>query len=499
MASKTVADPVVAEAYPESKISELVINESWTPDQLPSGWMYRRRGKFPWYASPTVQLGLVAFVCFLCPGMFNALSGLGGGGKTDATLADNMNIALNSTFAVVGFLAGTIVNRLGVRVAIGFGGLGYCIYAGSLLASVHHNVPGFNIFAGAFLGICAGILWTAQGVIMVSYPTESQKGRYWAWFWGIFNIGGCIGSLIPLGQNIHVTTASTVSDGTYIAFIVLMCAGAVLALFLVDADKIIRSDGTRVVLMKKPSWTSELIGLWSCIRAEPYIILLFPMMWSSNWFYTYQENAINAAYFDTRTRALNDFLYWFAQICAASVIGPLLDNKKIRRTIRARVMYVTLIVLTATIYGGGYAWQKKYTRETVSSSTFVPWDWTTSGFVGPMFLYFFYGAYDAVWQGCMYWTMGALSNSGRRTANYIGFYKGLQSAGAAVMWSLDSHKLSFKSEWITNISLLLGSLVIAAPVMLIRIKDHVALADDLADVDETIEDVVPTISTTEKA
>jgi hypothetical protein len=32
----------------------------------------------------------VAFVCFLCPGMFNALTGLGGGGKTSTTLADNM-------------------------------------------------------------------------------------------------------------------------------------------------------------------------------------------------------------------------------------------------------------------------------------------------------------------------------------------------------------------------------------------------------------------------
>jgi hypothetical protein len=33
---------------------------------------------------------MVAFVCFMCPGMFNALSGLGGGGKADPTLADQM-------------------------------------------------------------------------------------------------------------------------------------------------------------------------------------------------------------------------------------------------------------------------------------------------------------------------------------------------------------------------------------------------------------------------
>jgi hypothetical protein len=61
---------------------------------LPQGWMYRQRKigslLLPWYASPKVQLLMVSMVCFLCPGMFNALGGLGGGGKADATLADNM-------------------------------------------------------------------------------------------------------------------------------------------------------------------------------------------------------------------------------------------------------------------------------------------------------------------------------------------------------------------------------------------------------------------------
>lgn len=66
----------------------------------PTGWKYKQH-KFllwtlPWYASPKFQLGMVAFVCFLCPGMFNALSGLGGGGKQDATLADQMVSAENT-------------------------------------------------------------------------------------------------------------------------------------------------------------------------------------------------------------------------------------------------------------------------------------------------------------------------------------------------------------------------------------------------------------------
>lgn len=69
-------------------------NNQQIPPDLPDGWKYRQRRLFglniPWYASPKIQLLMVAFVCFMCPGMFNALGGLGGGGKTDATLADNM-------------------------------------------------------------------------------------------------------------------------------------------------------------------------------------------------------------------------------------------------------------------------------------------------------------------------------------------------------------------------------------------------------------------------
>jgi MFS family permease len=184
---------------------------------LPGGWKYKvlNQKHHVWYASPKFQLVMVALVCFLCPGMFNALGGMGGGGKSDATLADNMvttsslifpklqadglvykNTALYSTFAVFGFFGGTFVNKLGVKLTLSFGGIGYCIYTISLLASEHAYVGGFNIFAGALLGICAGLLWTAQGTIMISYPHEISKGRYFAWFWAIFNMGAVIGSLV---------------------------------------------------------------------------------------------------------------------------------------------------------------------------------------------------------------------------------------------------------------------------------------------------------------
>lgn len=163
-------------------------------------WRYRdfRVGRLyvPHYASPPAQLIIVSMVCFLCPGMFNALTGMGGGGQINALAANNANTALYSTFAVVGFFAGTITNKLGVKTALSFGGLGYCVYVSSFLSYNHTRNNGFVIFSGALLGVCAGLLWTAQGAIMMSYPPEGSKGKYISWFWMIFNLGAVIGSLV---------------------------------------------------------------------------------------------------------------------------------------------------------------------------------------------------------------------------------------------------------------------------------------------------------------
>lgn len=165
----------------------------------PVGWKYRTYSfgpiKIPCYASPPFQLTLVSFVCFMCPGMFNAVNGLGGGGQFDARTADNANVALYSTFSVLGFFAGTITNRLGIKLTLSLGGLGYVLYIASYLSYNHNANEGFVVFAGAMLGVCAGMLWAAQGAIMMSYPPEQSKGRYISWFWMIFNLGAVIGGL----------------------------------------------------------------------------------------------------------------------------------------------------------------------------------------------------------------------------------------------------------------------------------------------------------------
>jgi hypothetical protein len=54
--------------------------------------------------------------------------------------------------------------------------------------------------------------------------------------------------------------------------------------------------------------------------------------------------------------------------------------------------------------------------------------------------------------------MGALSNSGRKAANLTGFYKGIQSAGAAVFWRLDGLKTPFNTMFGATVCCLSASI-----------------------------------------
>ena len=87
--------------------------------------------------------------------------------------------------------------------------------------------------------------------------------------------------------------------------------------------------------------------------------------------------------------------------------------------------------------------------------------------------------------------MGALTNNGRKLANFAGFYKGIQSAGAAVVWRLDTLNTPLMSLFASCWVLLAGSLVVALPVILLKIKDTVPIEEDIKFSDERVEDVEP--------
>jgi len=407
----------------------------------------------------------------MCPGLFNALNGLGAGGQVDSTTSANANAALYATFAFAAFFAGSINNVLGARLTLLLGSTGYALFIGSYLAvNIHPGAGAFVIAAGTILGICAGLLWTAQGSLMLAYPTENQKGPFISIFWAIFNLGGVVGAAVSLGTNFHSTTNS-VGNGTYIGFLVLTMMGVLIPLVMADPNKMIRTDGTKVTTPRHPSWISEFKGLAVAIQTDPLIIMLFPMFFASNWFYTWQFNDYNGALFNIRARSLNNFIYWIAQIVGSLFIGFVLDRKNVRRRVRAFTGWGILFAMVWGVHIWAYFYQKGYTRESIPPES-QKMDIFDKAFVGRIFLYAFCGILDATWQITSYWIMGAMSNDPAKLAYFTGLYKSIQSAGAAGVWRADGIKLPFMNIFVSTWVLLVVGLIFALPMIHWRVTDH---------------------------
>ncbi|XP_019195058.1 PREDICTED: UNC93-like protein 1 [Ipomoea nil] len=420
------------------------------------------------YNSPLVQVILIGLVCFCCPGMFNALSGMGAGGQVDPTAANNANTALYTTFSVFGVLGGGIYNILGPHLTLFAGCSTYVLYAGAFLYYNHFKHQAFAIVAGAFLGIGAGLLWAAQGAIMTSYPPHDRKGTYISLFWSIFNMGGVVGGLIPFIMNYHRTDAVSVNDGTYIGFMIFMSIGTVLSLAILHPSRVIRDDGSTCTNIKYSSVrveSREILKLFLNWK----MLLLVPASWGSNFFYSYQFTNVNAALFNVRTRGFNNVFYWGAQMVGSVFIGFIMDfSFKSRRT-RGLVGITVVAILGTAIWAGGLASQVKYSRDDMPDNKLDFKD--GSDFAGRFVLYFSYGLLDAMFQSMVYWVIGALADDSEILSRYNGFYKGVQSAGGAVAWQVDARKVPFLTQLIVNWGLTTISYPLLALLVLLAVKD----------------------------
>ncbi|KAJ2006356.1 hypothetical protein H4R26_001439 [Coemansia thaxteri] len=412
-------------------------------------------------------------------GMFNALNAMGGAGQIDRTVSNNTNTGLYCTFIIFGVLGGAIVNLLGIRWTICLSGLTYALYSSSYIYYNHTKNGAFSIATGPILGIGAGILWSAQGMVMMSYPEEHQKGKYISIFWVIFNLGGVIGGIVPFAINYGLgkgNVARPLPDSCYIAFVALQALGAVCALTLAPPERVVRSDGSHVVLMRYTNVRYEMVEILK-LFLNPWILLLIPMSLASNFFYSYQYGPYNGALFTLRTRGLNSMLYWGSQMVAAYAVSFLHDRETMSRRHRGILSLSILAVLANVMWACTLAVQLRYTRgpDATHDTNDYPGgliDVTEpSRAAGPMILFCFMGAVDAHLQSFVYWLIGTMTNDSQMLARYAGFYKGMQSLGATVAWQLDAQNVSLLAQVIANWVLLVVSLPFTF-VVAMNIKKH---------------------------
>jgi len=71
--------------------------------------------------------------------------------------------------------------------------------------------------------------------------------------------------------------------------------------------------------------------------------------------------------------------------------------------------------------------------------------------------------------------------------------RGIQSAGAAVMWRIDGLNAPYMNEFASCWALLAGSLLCALPLILFRVKDESDAQRDIAFSDQTYAEVAPDV------
>jgi MFS family permease len=331
------------------------------------------------------------------------------------------------------------------------------------LTAIENGNGAFVIAAGAVLGVGASFVWVSQGAIMTSYVPEKHKGRAIALFWVIFNLGGGVGSLASFALNYH-STDGTVSDATYIALLVIMGFGWLLGVFVYPPSSVRTGETEAEPRRKEPV---KLMNLCLQIASDWRVLCMIPLFFSANVFYSYQQNEVNGMNFNIRTRSLNDALYWLAQMVGGLVMGVLLDLPGLTRPQRALVAWIFLFVTGMCIWGGGYAFQKWSTHRLNEQHRKQDIDFTWNAIsIGPMFLYIFYGTYDAFWQSFCYWLIGAQSNSATVSAILVGAYKTFQSVGGAMAWRINALRISPMTQFSMDWGLCMGSLVLVIPTVL---------------------------------
>lgn len=422
------------------------------------------------------QVLISSLVCFCCPGFFNALSALGGAGQHDSTWSAAANAALYGTFAVFGYLGGAFFSLLGGRILMSVGGLSYAFYAAA--AYISGSYEGFSwlfVLSGAFLGVGASWLWTAQGALMLAYsPSEGRRrGFYIATFWTVFNVGGLLGGFLQFGLNYSENNGDA-NLASYCVFVAVMLLGSLIAFVCIaEPAEVVKEDGTRVVLPPPRSPRQEFANVASVVF-DSNMQLLSVLFLGSNFFYTYMFDGINGFIFNLRTRGLNSSMYWTAQMVGAVLIGWIVDNKEWILRRRALVGLCSVAVLVNIFYALGCYLEYSLLGAFNKNRPFHPLlDFSDPGYIFPCIVFILYGLGDSMIQAYAYWIIGAVARDDPALcARYTGFYKGLQSLGAALAWTLDIKQLAipyiyqFWSCWILFILALLPTLLVVRKIPL---------------------------------
>ncbi|KAJ5812677.1 hypothetical protein N7474_008978 [Penicillium riverlandense] len=410
----------------------------------------------------------MGIIVALTAGLYEALNllGAGGGRPNSAQTVQVVNATLCGVWVLASTFSGSLLNTIGPAVTACLGVLGYIIYVGSLWYFDRTGNEGFPIFAAVAIGISAGCLFCTMGYISMSYSMEQERGTFISMSFNLQAFGAAVGGIIPLIINRNSNEVAGVPTAVYIVFIIMQGLGVFLCFALQPPSKILRDDGTQVATTRSRGFIEELKSNLEIFRDWKLLIML-PAFIPSECFLVY-GGSVNAFHNSLRARSLLSFIAVVVQIPAGIGLQKILDHENWSRRIRA----ITGLAVVGIPLIAAWVWEVLRTRDYDRSNPPIsPTDWTDDAFIPIFFLFILNWVASVLWPYIILYFLGCLTNSPRKSANYVGVFRAAQGAGEAICFGVDSLGVPYIKEAAVLLAFYATGVIVFAYLAVFHIRE----------------------------
>ncbi|ROV96980.1 hypothetical protein VSDG_04141 [Cytospora chrysosperma] len=430
-ASHTVGDGSSQEKGPSPVVVGSVVDES---SGLVDMEAYKRQvplWKRVWQHSLT-QMLLLSVQAFCGPAMDDAISGLGGGGLATPQTSNTATAISYTMLAVICAFGGPLVNKIGVKWSLVIGAATFPIRGASYYVNSKYGNQWFLIFGSFLSGTGTGFWYVAEAGSILSLAPSGVRGKYLALWIVSRNLGQLVGGGINLAKNHLKGVEGGVTPDTYIAFVIIECLALPFAFLITPLERVVRSDGTRIVMSESLSTIQELKKIRFTMTSKLILLSGLWAFWS--FFYSGTWSTYLADYFSVRARALSSLISPFFCIVGCFGLGFILDIKGLSQRRRAQLGLYTVVLLNLGVYIWSIVMQVKFNAKDPGAI-----DWDDSLYPSAFLPYFFVQTTGPLSQSYMYWLISSFATDAQSNVRNGAAFRCIEAVGQAVSYGVNTN------------------------------------------------------------
>ncbi|KAK8215257.1 hypothetical protein M8818_002269 [Zalaria obscura] len=378
------------------------------------------------------QMLLLSIQATCGPAMSDAIAGLGGGGLATPQTS-NICTALTYAFlALVCFFGGPLVNKIGVKWSLVIGAASFPIQGSAYYCNSKFGNQWYLILSGVFSGIGTGCWYVAEAGSIMSLSPSGARGKYLALWIVSRNLGQLVGGAINLSKNYQKGVEGGVSPDTYIAFLIIECLALPFAFLITPLERVVRSDGTRIIVSERLSTRQELSLIKKTMLSSLVLLSGLWAIWS--FFYSGTWSTYLADYFTVRARALSSLISPFFCIVGCFGLGFLLDMKQLSQRRRAQLGLFVIVILNMGVYIWSIIMQVKFSHNDPGAI-----DWDDSLYPSAFLPYFFVQTTGPLSQSYMYWLISSFATDAQSNVRNGAAFRCVEAIGQAIAYGMNTN------------------------------------------------------------